>query len=209
MEPTVATLAVCLLFAGCLAVLERRPFVSLDALLGVLAHVVFALGLVVIAFMERIRTDLMGYLLGDILAVGPVDLGLIFGVAAIAGGLVAWQWRNLLAVTVNQDLAAVEGVPVERVRLLLVFLVAMVIAVGMKIVGILLVVAMVIIPAAAARRLARTPEQMVAAAVAVGTFSAVVGLFGSLEWDIPAGPTIVLVAGIVFLVNLALPVRDG
>ena len=205
--PTVAVLAICLLLAGCLALLERQRLVPLDAVLGVLAHGVFAAGLVVIAFTEGVRVDLIGYLFGDILSVGAVDLWLIFATAVVAVATLAWQWRNLLSVTVNRDLAAVEGVPVERVRLLLVFLLAAVIAVGMKIVGMLLVVALVIVPAAAARRMVATPEQMAGAATAIGVVAVVAGLFGSLEWDVPAGPAIVLVASAIFVASLLVPAR--
>jgi len=206
-EPILAVFAMCLMLAGCLVLLERQRLVSLDALLGVLAHTVFAAGLVVIAFMERLRVDLIGYLFGDILSVGAVDLWLIFATAAVAVAALVWQWRNLLAVTVNRDLAAVEGVPVERVRLLLLFLLAGVIAVGMKIVGMLLVVALVIIPAAAARRMASTPEQMAVASTVIGIVAVVAGLFGSLEWDVPAGPAIVLVASAIFAASLLIPMR--
>ena len=205
-EPIVAVFAICLLLAGCLVLLERQRFLSADALLGVLAHAVFAAGLIVVAFMERLRVDLIGYLFGDILAVGPADLWLIFGTAAVVAAALAWQWRNLLSLAVDKDLAAVEGVPVERVRLLLLFLVAAVIAVGMKIVGMLLVVALVIVPAAAARRLVATPEQMAMASTAIGVAAVAAGLFASLEWDVPAGPAIVLVASAIFAASLLMPV---
>ena len=206
-EPILAVFAICFLLAGCLVLLERQRYTSVDALLGVLAHAVFAAGLVVVAFMERMRVDLIGYLFGDILSVGAFDLALIFGTAAVVTAVLSWQWRNLLAMAVNQDLAAVEGVPVERIRLLLLFLLAAVIAVGMKIVGMLLVVALVIIPAAAARRMVTTPEQMAVAATAIGVVSVIVGLFVSLEWDIPAGPGIVLAASMAFAGSLLIPVR--
>lgn len=208
-EPVLAVFAVCLMLAGCLTLLERQRFLSVDALLGVLAHAVFAAGLAVVAFMEQLRVDLMAYLFGDILAVGPAELWLIFGTAAIVIAALVWQWRNLVSFAVDKDLAAVEGVPVERVRLLLLFLVAAVIAVGMKIVGMLLVVALVIIPAAAARRMAGSPEGMAAIATAIGAVSVAGGLFGSLEWDVPAGPAIVLVASAIFAGSLLLPVRNG
>ncbi len=201
-EPTLAVFALCLLFAGCLVSLERQRLVSLDTLLGVLAHMAFAAGLVVIAFMEHVRVDLIGYLFGDILSVSTIDLYLILATAAGTLTLVVWQWRNLLAMTVNRDLAAVEGVPVEQTRLLLVFLLAAVIAVGMKIIGMLLVVALVIIPAAAARQVTATPEQMAVASTVIGVVAVGTGLFVSLEWDIPAGPAIVLVASGIFLASL-------
>lgn len=205
--PSIATLVTCLLLAGGLILLERQRLIPLDTLLGVLAHSVFAAGLVLIAFMERVRVDLFGYLFGDVLSVSATDLWLIFASAALAAGVLAWQWRNLLMVIVNEDLAAVEGVPVGRVRVLLVLLLATLIAVGMQIVGMLLVLALLIIPAAAARRFAATPEQMVAVSVATGVFSAVAGLFASLEWDLPAGPAIVLVASGVFALSLLAPAR--
>ena len=207
-EPTLAILAVCLLLAGCLTLLERQRLVPADTLLGVLAHAVFAAGLIVIAFTEQVRVDLIGYLFGDILAVSTTDLWFIFASAVIAVAALAWQWRNLLAVTVNEDLAAVEGVPVERVRMLLVLLLAVVIAVGMKIVGMLLVLALVIIPAAAARRFATTPERMAFAAAGLGAASVAAGLFGSLEWDVPAGPAIVMVASAMFVASLLVPNRE-
>ena len=206
-EPTLAILVMCLLLAACLTLLERQRLVPLDTLLGVLAHGVFAAGLVVIAFMERMRVDLIGYLFGDILSVGAADLWFIFASAATAAAVLTWQWRNLLAVTVNEDLAAVEGVPVGRVRILLVFLLATVIAVGMKIVGMLLVLALVIIPAATARRVVATPEQMVVAAALIGVVSVAAGLLGSMQWDVPAGPAIVLVASATFTASLLVPAR--
>ena len=206
-EPIVAVFAICFLLAVCLLLLERQRVISVDALLGVLAHAAFAAGLVVVAFMERVRVDLIGYLFGDILSVGMVDLWLIFGTAAVVTAALAWQWHNLLAVALNQDLAAAEGVPVQRVRFLFLFLLAAVIAVGMKIVGMLLVVALVIVPAAAARRMAATPEQMAVASTAIGIASVVAGLFASLSWDIPAGPAIVLVASGLFAASLLIPVR--
>lgn len=206
-EPTMTVFAICFLLAVCLFLLERQRFVSVDALLGVLAHAVFAAGLVMISFMERVRVDLIGYLFGDILSIGSVDLWLIFGTASVVTAALSWQWGNLLAVAVNQDLAAAEGVPVERVRFLLLFLLAGVISVGMKIVGMLLVVALVIIPAAAARRMATTPEQMAVVGTVIGIVSVATGLSVSLNWDIPAGPAIVLVASGVFAASLLIPVR--
>ena len=208
-EPTLAILAICLLLAGGLALLERQRLVPLDTLLGVLAHGVFAAGLIVIAFMEQVRVDLMGYLFGDVLSVSAADLRFIFAIAAGSIAALAWQWRNLLSVTVNEDLAAVEGVPVQRVRMLLVILLAVVIATGMKIVGMLLVLALVIIPPAAARRFAATPEQMVVAAAGIGAAAVAAGLFGSLEWDVPAGPAIVMVASAIFAAGLFVPARSS
>jgi len=202
-EPMITVLAICLIFAYILTRLEQDGTVSADALLASISHFSLALGLVALAFMEHIRVDLISFLFGDILAIDAFELVMIYTVAAVGSILVKWQWRNLLSITVNQDLASVEGVPVERTRLLLIMVLAMVIAIGMTIVGILLVIAMVVIPATAARRFAQTPGQMVTVATMIGCLAVVSGLYGSLAWDIPAGPSIVAVAGVIFfLVNL-------
>lgn len=206
LELILSVMAVCFLVSSLLLLLERQRYLSADALLGVLAHAVFAAGIVVVSFMERLRVDLMGYLFGDILAVGRMDIVWIHTTAAVSLALLVWQWRNLLSTTVNQDLAEVEGVPVHQMRLLLVFLVSAVVAVGMKIVGILLVVSLLIIPAASARRLSSSPEQMALMATLIGILSVFAGLFGSLELNIPAGPSIVLVASAIFLASLIVPV---
>lgn len=206
-EHLLAVLGVCFLMSVFLLLLERQRYLATDALLGVLAHAVFAAGIVAVSYLETLRVDLIGYLFGDILAVGRADIAWIFLTATISLVLMAWHWRSLLSVTVDQDLAAVEGVSVHRMRLLTVLLISGVVAVGMKIVGILLVVSLIIIPAAAARRISVTPEQMVLMATIVGVVSVFLGLFGSLEFNVPAGASIVLVASAIFAVSFVIPAR--
>ena len=151
------------------------------------------------AFDERQVLDLMAYLFGDFLAVGRLDLlWIYFGGAASLAVLVS-IWRPLLAVTVHEDLAAAEGIAVERTRLLFTLLLAAVIAIAMKIVGILLIISLLIIPAAAARNISRTPERMAIVAVLFGIISVAGGLGASLQWDTPSGPSIVLAAIVIFL----------
>ncbi len=203
LEPTLGVLATCVSLAICLALLERYRLLSSDTLLGIIAHAALALGLVVLSLMQPMRIDLLAYLFGDVLAISSADVYWMYALAASALALLALIWRPLLSMTVNPELAAVEGAPVERTRLAFVVMMAIVIAIGMKVVGVLLVVSLLIIPAAAARRFARSPEQMACIAAAIGVLSVVAGLLGSLEWDIPAGPAIVLVATGVFLAGLA------
>jgi zinc transport system permease protein len=149
---------------------------------------------VALSFMHGVRVDLMGYLFGDILAVTRGDLGVIFGGAAVIVALLAWRWRRLLLATLSEDLAAAAGVDPRRERLILTLALALLVAVALKVVGVLLVTAMLIVPAAAARGFARTPETMALGAVAVGTAAAVAGLAGSWRLDTPAGPSIVVAA---------------
>jgi zinc transport system permease protein len=197
-DPTIGITALCMVLALLVIVLERRRLLANDTLMGILAHSALALGMVAIALLESLRVDLLGYLFGDILAVSRGDLVLIFAITALVLILVVAIWRWLLSATVHTDLAAVEGVPTALVDVTLMLAVALAIAIGMKVVGILLIVAMLILPAAAARRLAQTPEQMALGAVLLGILSVVLGLGGSWEWDTPAGPSIVVAATALF-----------
>ncbi|BBK33090.1 zinc transport system permease protein [Stella humosa] len=192
-----------------LVAIERRRLVPTDTLLGILAHSGLAIGLVVIAFVETLRVDLMAYLFGDLLAVSHADLWWIGGAAAVALPTLAWAWRSLVAVTVSEDLASVEGVPVTLARILFPALLALVVAVAMKAVGVLLVTALLILPAAAARRLARTPEAMALLAALIGAVAVTGGLGLSLRWDTPAGPSAVVVALAIFLFMIGWPRRPA
>ena len=193
-----------------MSALERRDTLPADTLLGLLAHGGLALGLVILAFFPSVRLDLHALLFGDILAVSRLDLAVIWagGAAALA---VLWAiWRPLLAATVDGDLAAVAGLRPERARLAFGFLMAAVIAVAIKIVGVLLIVALLVIPAATVRRFASSPEGMAAAAAAAGVAATAAGLFASAHFDTPSGPSIVVAALALFVATrLRRPRRRG
>jgi zinc transport system permease protein len=202
-----AVVACCVLLALLLVSLQRQHIVATDTLLGIMAHSSLSLGLVAIALIEDLRIDLMAYLFGDLLAVSQEDLYWIYGGAVVVGLLLYRLWEPLLAITINEELAQVEGVPVTAVRLGLMLLIAVIIAVAMKIVGILLITSLLIIPAAAARRLAVTPEQMALGASVLGCLAVALGLGLSYQFDTPAGPSVVVVAMLEFLALYSLPLR--
>ena len=185
-----------------LLILRRGATLSSDALLGLLAHSTLAIGLVMLAFMSWVRVDLMGFLFGDILAVTRFDLALIWIGGAVILGLLAYIWRPLFAATVNVDLATAEGARPELFNLVFMLIISAVIAVSMKLVGVLLITALLIIPAASARRLVTSPEQMAVGASVVGVVAVLVGLNGSLRFDTPAGPSIVVAAMICFILSV-------
>ena len=198
-EPGLGILATGLAMAVLLVSLERRRAeLSRDTILGILAHGSLSLGLIVIAFQERLRVDLVSYLFGDILAVDTTDLAWIYGGGVVVLGLLALIWRPVLLATISPELAEVEGVKVRRVQLLLALLMAAVVALAMKLIGILLVTSLLIVPAAAARQLARTPEQMAVLAGLIAALAAIGGLQASLLWDLPSGPAIVVAALVLF-----------
>ena len=205
-SPALAVTLGCVLLAILLLALQQRQPLASDTLLGILAHSTLSLGLVAISFME-VRIDLLAYLFGDLLTVGSTDLAWILGGSALVLLLLIPLWRPLLAITVHEELARVEGLPVAAIRLALMLLIAVVIAVAMKIVGVLLITSLLIIPAAAAQRHARTPEQMAVGASALGLLAVCAGLALSWYQDTPAGPSIVISAAGLFLLSFSLPRR--
>ncbi|MGO4564826.1 zinc ABC transporter permease subunit ZnuB [Rhizobium sp. 2YAF20] len=207
---TLAVFVVAAIVSILLLLLQRRQALSADALLGILSHATLAIGLVMVAFMTWVRIDLIAFLFGDILAVTWTDIAMIWGGGILVLAAIAWLWRPLLASTVSSDLAEAEGLRPERARLFFMLLMAVVIAIAMKIVGIMLITSLLIIPAATARRFAATPEVMAVLASLVGAVAVVGGLFGSLGYDTPSGPSIVVAALMLFIVSL-LPLgrRDG
>ena len=208
-SPTLAVTLGCVLLAVLLVTLQQRQPLASDTLLGILAHSSLSLGLVTLSFMPEVRIDLMSYLFGDLLAVSRSDLYWILAGSAAVLVALGLLWRPLLAITVHEELARVEGLPVAAIRLGLMLLIAVVIAVAMKIVGVLLITSLLIIPAAAAQRHARTPEQMAGGASVLGLLAVCGGL--TLSWfkDTPAGPSIVVCAAALFLLSFLLPRRKG
>ena len=198
-DPTLVVIVACLLLALVLVYLQRQQTLASDTLLGILSHTSLALGLVTIAFMPNIQVDLISLLFGDLLSVTVSDIIAIYVAGAIAIGLLIKLWRPLLSITVHEELARVEGVPVDAVRTALMLIVALVIAIAMKVVGVLLITALLVIPAATARRFAQTPEQMALIASLTGCLAVCLGLSVSWFLDTPTGPSIVLCAGLMFL----------
>ena len=200
---TITVFGVSVFIAVALMFLQKRATLSADSLLGLLAHSALALGLVALAFMTWVRVDLMGFLFGDVLSASVNDITVIYVGGAFVISVMVFIWRPLFAATVNRELAEAEGVNPDRDDVVFMLLMAGVIAMAMKIVGVLLMTALLIIPAAAARRFATGPEQMAVLAALIGSASVFAGLFGSLEWDTPSGPSIVVAALLFFIVSIS------
>lgn len=199
----IGALGVALAMALLVSALNGRGL-GMDSVLGVLSHSALAVGLVAASFLHEVRVDMMAYLFGDILAVSRADLGVIWGGAALVVALVGWRWSALLMATLNEDLAYAGGINPRREQLVLTLSLAVVVAVAIKVVGVLLIAAMLIIPATAARPLVRSPEMMAIGAAVIGAVSAIVGVQASLVFDTPTGPSIVCVAAALFVLgNLA------
>ncbi len=194
---TVGVLGVVLVAAVAVSTLGNRGY-AMDTVLGVMAHSALAIGLVAVSFLTGVRIDLMAYLFGDILAVGKLDLAVIWLGAVAVIALLSWRWSALLTTTLNADLAHASGIDPKREQLILTLALAVVIAVAIKVVGVLLIASLLIIPAAAARPFSSTPERMAVLAAIFGSASAIGGLAISFQFDTPTGPTIVCVAASIF-----------
>lgn len=203
----IGALLVALVMATLVTLLAGRGR-AMDTMLGVLAHSALAFGLVGVSFLDGVRIDVMAFLFGDILSVSRGDLGVIWGGAVLVLGLVGWRWSGLLTATLDADLARAAGIDPKREELILTLALAVVVAVAIKVVGALLITALLIIPAATARPFSRSPEGMAVAASILAIAAAWAGLRVSYALDTPTGPTIVCVSAVMFaLSNLAATLR--
>ena len=185
--------------------LQKTTNLPNDALLGLLAHSSLAIGLVIIGFLSSIRFDVMGLLFGDILAVNQNDLLFIWIGGAIILLVLKLIWKPLFASTINHELAEAEGMSPDRYNSIFTILMAAIIAISIKIVGLLLITGMLIIPAAMARNISSNPLQMVSLSIIAGLLSVFIGLFSSLEFNTASGPAIISAA--VSYTHLTLPTK--
>ena len=194
---------VSLIMASSVTILEGKSL-FMDTLLGVAGHSSIAAGLVIVSFISGVRIDLMAYLIGDILAVSKLDLLVIWIGVGVIFSLIIWRWSPLLLVTLSEDLASANGFNPKKENFIITISLAIVVAVGIKVVGVLLIIALLIIPAASARFITLTPESMGFIASIIGVLSSILGLYAAYFFDTPTGPSIVCVASLFFFLFLTL-----
>lgn len=200
-SPMLTVMMVCVLIAMLLVVLQANHELASDTLLGILAHSTLSLGIIVVAMQQGLRVDLFGYLFGDILAISWQEVIYIYCIATVVLIFIIKLWRELLLSTLNSDLAIVAGLSPQKLQFVLMLLLAMVIAIAMKIIGVLLITSLLIIPAACARRFSKSPEQMAIFASIIGMIAVISGLVASFHFDLPTGPAIVACAAGLFLMS--------
>ncbi len=198
----VAATVGCVLIGAMLTLLQRQHRLETDSLLGILSHTCLSLGLIAVSLVDNIHVDLMAFLFGDILSVTDEEVIGILACSLVIVVVLMLLWRPLLSITVDEELAKVEGLPVEYLRLTLMLLIALIIALSMKVVGVLLITSLLIIPAAAARNLAKSPETMAIFASVIGFIGLLLGLTASYYVDIPAGPAVVACCAVMFALSL-------
>ena len=185
-----------------LLVLQKKTKLAGDSLLGLLAHSSLAIGLVFIAILSSIRFDLMGLLLGDILSVSINDILIIW----FGGGLLLlvlfFIWKSLFAATISYDLAKAEGMSPELSNYLFTILLAGIIAISIKMIGVLLITGLLLIPPAMSRNFSNSPKQMIIFSIIGGVISVIIGLFCSLQLNTPSGPSIIVASLLLFIISL-------
>ncbi|WP_353295967.1 metal ABC transporter permease [Thalassolituus maritimus] len=208
LNPTLALVLGSVALALVLLPLQLASRLSADTLLGIVSHGTLAIGLVALSLTDGVRVDLMGYLFGDLLAINEDHVLWLIASTVLTLTVLIVFWDSILAVTVSPELAKIEGRPVLLLDLVLIMLLALTVALAMKVVGILLISALLIMPPAAAHALSRGPRRMAAIASVIGIVSVAVGMWSSFHWDTPAGPSIVVTAMLLFVASLLVPRRN-
>lgn len=201
-DPYIAVIVMTIILAILLVWLEQKTNYSVDTVLGIIAHTSLSLGVITISLLDNVRVDLMSYLFGDLLAINFSDVIFIGAGAILILSVLMIFWKRLLSITISPELAQIEGLNVARLRLLLMILTALTIALSMKFVGALIITSLLIIPSATARRFAKTSEKMVFIAILFSIIAVTGGLLLSGWKDTPAGPSVVICAGMLFLISL-------
>ncbi|SFV81023.1 Zinc ABC transporter, inner membrane permease protein ZnuB [hydrothermal vent metagenome] len=189
------------LFALLIVVLQERKFLSNDAILGIFSHIALSLGIVVLALVGGANMDYFSLLFGDILSITNRDIVWVYSVLIVIVVLLSIFWQRLLLLTLNEDLAKAEGVKHTFYQLLFMLMIALAVSVSVQIVGVLLITSLLIIPPAIAKVFARTPSQMVFKSILVSILAVIIGLSGSMYYDLATGPAIVIALGILFVLS--------
>jgi zinc transport system permease protein len=193
-----------ILVATLLTLITKNKFVANDSVLGILSHLTLSCGLILATTSTKVRINLLSYLYGDILSVNAWDIVLIASLILIILPILYKNWNKIISATISPEIAQCEKVDVEKIRWLIIILLAILFAMAIKIVGVLLINALLIIPAATARLLSNSPEQMATKTSLLGAISLLSGIGLSSSIDIPTGPAIVVcAAGIFFMVLLS------
>jgi len=197
------------LFATLIVFLQQKDFWSSDAVLGIFSHISLSLGIVVLGFIGDQNTDYFSYLFGDILSITPKDIYWIFSVMAVVIFVLSINWKKLLLLTLNEELAKAEGVNKIFYELLFMFLIALAVSVSVQIVGVLLITSLLIIPPAIARVFSNSPTSMIFSSMIISIISVLLGLYSSITFDLATGPAIVITLGFFFLIAQFIPSRSS
>ena len=194
----IGTIIICSIFTITLIWLQQKKILATDTLLGILAHSALSVGMVTLSLLER-SVDLHSYLFGDILAVSPIEIYFVLIGGFFVLIFLYLNWTSFVLMTIDEKLARAEGINILLNQLLIMLLMTIVVAVSFKIVGLLLITSLLIIPAASARQLARSPEMMAIISSILAMLAVILGIYSSYYMDTPSGPSIVVASAIIFI----------
>jgi len=203
-NPVYGAVGFSLLAALGMAWVQRRTRQRADTIIGVMWAVGMALGIILIDLAKGYKADLMSYLFGSILAVPRADLWLMLVLDLIIVAVVALFYKELLVISFDETFAEISNIPVERLYLLLISLIALTVVMMMRVVGLIMVIAMLTIPAAIAAQFTRDLKRVMGIAIALGALFTLIGLWLSYALNLTSGATIILVAGGAYLLSLLL-----
>jgi zinc transport system permease protein len=199
---SLSSVIVAILIALVIAYLSEKTSLSHDTVIGIAFSGAIATGMLIIGMLKGYRADLFAFLFGDILAITNNDLLLILVISILTITILLAFLKPFLQITFNRDLARVEGINVRFFEYMLFLIIAIVITVSLKIVGIILITSLLIVPAASAKNLASSMKRLFILSSIFGVISGIVGLIGSIYLNTSSGPTIVLVSIGIFIVTL-------
>jgi len=205
LDSTPTLIAIALIIAVGISLLHKRKGLGFETLLAIAAHSSLGVGMLIIALLPSARVDLMGYLFGDLLSLTPQDLWLLASIAILVVTIVIRFWQGFILSSLNEDLAKLAGHRTELLSLILAILIAVVVATCVKLVGALLMTALLITPAAIAQRISKTPTQMMLHAMWIGQLGILLGLALSWYLDTPASPAIVSILFLSFVLARVIP----
>ncbi|MFN7038907.1 MAG: metal ABC transporter permease [Alphaproteobacteria bacterium] len=197
-SPIVAGLIFAILIAFILNLLDSKH--TNDSLLGILAQSCLAISIIVNSYSNKLKIDLNYYLFGDILAVAELEIFEIYIILVLIYIWLKLRWASIITIIISKELAYADKLPVKRIKLELIFLIAITITISIKIVGILLITSMLIIPAATSKIISSSPKQMIICASIISVIASIIGVFLSQEINAPTGPLIVVTNLIIFII---------
>lgn len=197
-SPNFGVIISCLIFAFILIFLQQKNILATDTLLGILAHSALSFGMVVLSVMD-ININIHSYLFGDILTILNKEILMIFLGSLLVLAILYYNWQSFVLMTISEDIARAEGINSFYLKILLTILMTIVVALSIRVFGILLITSMLIIPAASSRQFAKSPSSMALFSIFLGIIAVILGILFSVYLDSPSGPTIVATSVLIFI----------
>ncbi|HMI76980.1 MAG TPA: zinc ABC transporter permease subunit ZnuB [Buchnera sp. (in: enterobacteria)] len=201
-NPFYTVLFLLLFISSIIIFLEYISCLALDTILGIITYSTLSLGMITVSFMSEIKKmSITNYFFGDLLTITFSDLIIIILLIIVVLFILIWYWKKMLLLTINAELAKVDGVNITKIRLIFILITAVTISVSIKFIGSLVIAALLVIPAATSQRFASSPENMACISILIGILGVTSGMLVSYFFHTPSSPSIVLFLSCFFLLS--------